>query len=792
MKLCTMILSILVVAVILSCQPQAPKFVYEDGLAASSGYVEKGVAGREDIDFYYPTNYYKVRYDLKASFPHEKVPAFMVEKVLVNGRQVSDFVVFNHQVYTRFNKANGKDNLVVATLANWQYDQEYEVQVLGMSFEGKQVVLSVRATSPKRDILFLLPDDKCEQKYFTAELAETTAIGTVQINGLPVKNFDMEKTNGVTRILVPYNWRSGEILNVKLVGKDGTPSTSFKALAPRFEMSFGYPSPSFAHYFLSYTFSHDLFDAFTVDKIAINDVEVRDFQISDDGESAYDLKLTGKNDMRVTARCNWEPDNEYHLKIDGTTENKTPVVLKATGHSGNSAGYWNKDWPYYASVVITENAGVRRVNEPVHLFLGLFADRITDPGCEIRVVEYDPYYQGEGAPYREIPCQVYNVSTWDDKNLIEHIERDAETGKQVLRYSATVNLEVAFLADVYPYSSKVYLIFYGNPKAPEPKYASKLKVSGEGLGQTVENDFYRIVLDEKSGQLFSVFVKQGLDIMLEHKLETNGAVHWNPGSYSPPHAWVHASDWENPEMEQITGPIFHQTRRYAPLPHLPHMPTMVTYTFYADQPYVLVSTMLEVTEDCHVKALRNGEIVFNHEVLDEFVYKSPRGNVKSMPIEGSRPHPGHAIHVPADTPWLGFVSREKKIGFAGILLDYTNANKFGGFPRAEQPYIYVANGPWIYWSRALVYSFGSNNPSRMMEVKKGGIYYDKTAYLPFKLGDTQAEAFTMVESYAKPLNAPLNVEVVMDTDPRNSKEWIVPILVEPFDEGVKGAIGGHK
>jgi len=43
----------------------------------------------------------------------------------------------------------------------------------------------------------------------------------------------------------------------------------------------------------------------------------------------------------------------------------------------------------------------------------------------------------------------------------------------------------------------------------------------------------------------------------EHRLETNGAVQWNPGVYSPPRPWIHASDWDPPpHYAEIRGPIF--------------------------------------------------------------------------------------------------------------------------------------------------------------------------------------------------------------------------------------------
>jgi hypothetical protein len=315
---------------------------------------------------------------------------------------------------------------------------------------------------------------------------------------------------------------------------------------------------------------------------------------------------------------------------------------------------------------------------------------------------------------------------------------------------------------------------------------------GEELAQTVSTASYRFGLAANSGAVETVTILgEGDPVLLEHKLETNGAVHWNPGAYAPPTPWVHASDWEKPEFEQVTGPVMHRTRKYAPLPHMDTVTANVVYEFYASQPYVLMSSLMEVQEEIFVKALRNSEIVFNHAVLNEFVWKDQLGTVTSLEIEGSREHPIHALDIPADTPWMAFISRENRVGFAQIALGYENANIYGDPEGLAQPYIYVQNGPWIYWSRALVYPFGGQNLTRVMRVRKGSIHFEKNAWLPFRLADGP-NPFAEVERVARQLTNPLVVHEWMDIDERTPENWVMPILTMPFDEGVAGAVSAHK
>jgi hypothetical protein len=254
---------------------------------------------------------------------------------------------------------------------------------------------------------------------------------------------------------------------------------------------------------------------------------------------------------------------------------------------------------------------------------------------------------------------------------------------------------------------------------------------------------------------------------------------------------VHASDWEKPEFRQVSGPLMHRTRRYAPLPHMDSVLANVSYTFYAGQPYMISSSVTRIEKEIFVKAMRNAEIVFNHAVLNEFVWKDPAGEVRSLDIESSRKHPIHGLEIPPDTAWMAFINRAKKVGFASILLAYENSNLYGDPASEAQPYIYVQNGPWIYWSRGMVYPFGGANLTRLMRVRKGSIYLEKNAYLPFRLAEG-GRPLEPLERLQKRLTRPLLVHEWMATDDRTPDKWIMPLLTVPFDEGVSEAVGSQK
>jgi hypothetical protein len=193
--------------------------------------------------------------------------------------------------------------------------------------------------------------------------------------------------------------------------------------------------------------------------------------------------------------------------------------------------------------------------------------------------------------------------------------------------------------------------------------------------------------------------------------------------------------------------------------------------------------------DLFVQALRNGEVVFNHAVLDQFAWPDGRGVVRTMAIAGSRRHPEHALRIPADTPWWCLCSRGREVGFGMVNAEVGWLSLDGGPPALEPPFIYVANGPWVYVSRALVYPFGSNNPTRLAAVRREAVYTERMLFHPYRL--PAGDPFAPLAAEAARARSALALRVAAPTDPRTPTSWVAPILVAPFDEGVKGAVGGR-
>jgi hypothetical protein len=208
----------------------------------------------------------------------------------------------------------------------------------------------------------------------------------------------------------------------------------------------------------------------------------------------------------------------------------------------------------------------------------------------------------------------------------------------------------------------------------------------------------------------------------------------------------------------------------------------MTYIFYAHNPYIVVTSTLDVQKDIDVVALRNGEIVLNHNVVREFAWKKSTGEISSVVIKERPRHPTRGLDIEAVTPWFAWYNREIGAAFGIVDLELAHMRRSEGLSRVEQPYRYMHWGPWTYCARPLIYTFVSNNPQRVIRAPGGSTYYEKMAFLPFRLGSNEASRFEAIERRQQTLSHPLDIRVVLDTDERVPEEWVPPILVEEFEE----------
>lgn len=588
-----------------------------------------------------------------------------------------------------------------------------------------------------------------------------------------------------------------------------------------------YPTPEFPYYgaLLQVT---GVEKETWVERIEVNGVWVRDYAIDNDGERSIKRTMDPyAKFINLYVRTDWSDGEECRMTIDFKVGKGGPVEKvivdeplpdvpfdvnvpppefvenapvfppKPEVHtSKGEGGYWNKAWKYYGTVVVENETAIPRVNEPVHRYVAVYSDRVADPVKEVRVVHVD-----KAGVHTEIPSQVYEVSRWEGftEEQLSHMSYSKE--ELELKCQPTCNFDVAFLATVPAYDKEVYLIFYGNPDAEKPVYKTDLKVSKVALprnwqknaekgGQEVyhiENKYYSVNLSAFSNSIYDVTLKEGVNRIFAHGCETNGSADWDPDLYAPPVPWYHASDWQPEEYEFSIegGPIFCMVKRSGPMPGAGNENTKmcVTYLFYAGYKPIMVESSLELTEARDVIAIRNSEIVLNMNFINEVAWKRVSGAVHTKMLDDMARHPIVAQELPRNIQWISMYNRDLRAAIGVSYIQDCTVRTRGGMVRDDR-FCYFNKGPWIYFSRPMIYSFVSNNPNRVMRAHGDTLTYEKVAWIPHKLpaGCDEESMFDALDDYDAALRVPMTHWLYLDTDNRNSTEWIPPILLQEFEE----------
>ncbi len=500
--------------------------------------------------------------------------------------------------------------------------------------------------------------------------------------------------------------------------------------------------------------------------------------------SGYGLSQDGTlyHHPHLVGWVKWEPGKEYELRI--TVRMKKNIhasgedtFLSATRKIKAPDGIevFDNAWKNYKAVVVSETAGIDRKGEPVEVLLPFYPDEAQHLTREIRVVSVDP----ETFKITEVPSQVYDQLKYLEEDDLDPDENGNPT-REIPLWMPTVTARLAFLADVPANSSKVYLVYYNNEDAILKRYQTDLRVQGEAPGLSIDNSQYSIGLHPNSGHLDQIILKSKPNYPLFHRMETNGAIHWNPGIYSPPRPWTHTADWKPPQnVNFMAGPILTTTEVWDQLREIPEVDASVRYEFYPGVPYFISTTTMRINERIDCIALRNAEIVFKRELITHAAwYDAIRDkiivyNVTKMPDLTD-------LLMEDDVPWITFYNEETGVGFCGIQLDYSNSG-LESRTRLLNPYMYITGGPWIYWARALSLSFLSSNMQQMIPAMKGNFFAEKWAYLTYEIAEGD-EPYAPALKWQKQLTNPLRVRLVEEVDERVSRT-VHEIFI---DEGKSG------
>jgi len=487
--------------------------------------------------------------------------------------------------------------------------------------------------------------------------------------------------------------------------------------------------------------------------------------------SGYGLSQDGTlyQNPHIVGWIKWEPGKDYEIQIKikmkkSLKGSKEDVFLTTTRRLKAPTGVsvFNTEWKNYKSIVLSETVGIERKGEVVEVLLPFYPDETKYLKKAVRVVSVDPVTH----EIAEIPSQVYDIKKFLKEDDLAP-DNNGNPTRKIPLWMPTITARVAFLADVPAKSSKVFLVYYNNDNALDKTYKTDLSMHGEFPGLKIENSIYSISLHPKSGHLDEIILKSKKDTPLFHRMETNGAIHWNPGIYTPPRPWTHTADWKPPpNSDFMTGSVISTTEMWGNLREIPEVDASVRYEFYPNVPYFISTTTMRINKRVDCIALRNGEIVFKREQMTHAAWYDVVSdsvvvfNVAEMPDLTD-------ILMEDDVPWITFYNENTGMGFCGIQLGYANAG-LESKPRLLNPYMYITGGPWIYWARALSLSFLSSNMQQVIPALKGNIFTEKWAYITYEIekGD---KPYNPVLYWEKRLKNPLRIRLVEEVDERVSR-----------------------
>ena len=184
---------------------------------------------------------------------------------------------------------------------------------------------------------------------------------------------------------------------------------------------------------------------------------------------------------------------------------------------------------------------------------------------------------------------------------------------------------------------------------------------------------FSVVLHPNSGHLDQITLKSKPDAPFYHRLETNGAMHWNPDIYVPPTGMDTYCRLETAEKHKNgCRSIIARSEVWDSMREVPEVDASVRYEFFPGMPYFISSTCMRINETVNTLALRNSEMVFKRELITHAAwYDVLRDSVIIYDVSNMPDLTD--LKMEADVPWIIFFNKEKGIGFAGIQLNYSNS-----------------------------------------------------------------------------------------------------------------------
>jgi hypothetical protein len=208
----------------------------------------------------------------------------------------------------------------------------------------------------------------------------------------------------------------------------------------------------------------------------------------------------------------------------------------------------------------------------------------------------------------------------------------------------------------------------------------------------------------------------------------------------------------------------------------------VSYKVYAGRPCIETTTSMRVDKALRVQASRNGELVFQRQLLTHLAWPDViSGRVETVDLRDLPD--SNQLLMEDDVPWITAWNPETRIALGAVQLEYANAG-VEELPRVHDPHFYAIVGPYLYWTRALNFTFSSSASQHLVEIPRGSQFWERWAFVLYEPAEGAKPYQPMLPWYRK-LTAPLRVRVVEEVEPRVPRVG-TEIYIDPNRTGWEG------
>jgi hypothetical protein len=464
----------------------------------------------------------------------------------------------------------------------------------------------------------------------------------------------------------------------------------------------------------------------------------------------------------VLAKALWHNNERIEVKVEikhsENSETRT-IVGRAPSKGGMPEGT-----VHYESFALVEEAGLERDCEPVEVSVSVYLEEVATPdeqgglASELRLFRINQ----AGCP-EPVPIQIFDTGGVAG---VKHKQGGTYLSPWPYLYSPSKTVRFFFFANVAANQSVPYVLTYGSsspPPLPAPS-GTVLEIKGEAPGFTISNQFYTCTLDPKCGQIKSI--KMNGEANKDIPAFTNSltqAMHWNPDSYGGSGEWGHTFSWDPPDHTVVAadGPLFFRITNSGRMPsRTSQVYASVSYSFYAEAPYIGVTTVMEVRDEYSASAMRNGEVVVDSHLVTHFVWKDKTGQINRIPtlVQSDVLDTVVAVTEP-DIPWVAVTNEHDGYGMAAIWTKVDAYQREKGTRPVHRPGYFFYNHPgWgtplTYFTRAWVYPFAYKGRRPNITIEPGAVYYERGAFYPFRF-KPGSDDYKQVERIDTMLSQPL-------------------------------------